>query len=407
MALKPSSFPGGSMSGVAEIVAGRLMDLGAHAWRVWKARGWSQVELPGGSDLARSVLTLAAASPEARKFRRWVTPESLSAVGLAVGSVSPPGRSPLPEYSYAEIVPSPEGFEFTVESLGLSCKMWVVTEQDHGGDRYPAKSILVLVKGGPEDITRLIAEARRVSASRAEGLVRLLEWRDMGQYWDEVRLHYPRPLESVFLDGESSGLMRDVAVFLDSREWYLRAGQVWKRNYLLHGPPGGGKTSAVHALAGQIGYSICTIRASVSEESFLVAVASMPERAILLVEEVDAMPAARGESTDGVMDRRDVSLSTEALLQITDGMMSRHGLMMFLTTNNAGALSDRLLRSRRIDRKIEFGPATERQVRDAARWYGVDLPDADVAALVGGPVAQAVEYLYRRATERRYSDGME
>ena len=40
---------------------------------------------------------------------------------------------------------------------------------------------------------------------------------------------------------------------------YLDRGIPYRRGYLLHGPPGSGKTSFIVALAGQLGYNICVL----------------------------------------------------------------------------------------------------------------------------------------------------
>lgn len=64
------------------------------------------------------------------------------------------------------------------------------------------------------------------------------EWRQFG---------YPRqrrPINSVVLDrGISERILKDVQEFIDSPLWYRERGIPYRRGYLLHGPPGCGKSS--------------------------------------------------------------------------------------------------------------------------------------------------------------------
>lgn len=56
--------------------------------------------------------------------------------------------------------------------------------------------------------------------------------------------------------GEAAALLADCREFLAAEGWYARRGIPWRRGYLLHGPPGSGKTSLVTGLAGALGLDI-------------------------------------------------------------------------------------------------------------------------------------------------------
>ena len=60
-------------------------------------------------------------------------------------------------------------------------------------------------------------------------------------------------------DGVAESILADVRRFLSSAPWYLSRGIPYRRGYLLHGPPGCGKSSFVMALAGELKYNICVL----------------------------------------------------------------------------------------------------------------------------------------------------
>ena len=61
-----------------------------------------------------------------------------------------------------------------------------------------------------------------------------------------------RPIDSVILDeGISEQIVTDVREFIQNPQWYHDRGIPYRRGYLLHGPPGCGKSSYITALAGK------------------------------------------------------------------------------------------------------------------------------------------------------------
>jgi chaperone BCS1 len=53
-------------------------------------------------------------------------------------------------------------------------------------------------------------------------------------------------------------ILDDAREFLDSEEWYTLAGIPYRRGYLLHGPPGTGKSAHFVSLLSQVlKYILC------------------------------------------------------------------------------------------------------------------------------------------------------
>lgn len=63
--------------------------------------------------------------------------------------------------------------------------------------------------------------------------------------WGNSKRKQRRPLSSIILqEGVIHSLVQDAREFLQSEDWYIKAGIPHRRGYLLHGPPGTGKSTS-------------------------------------------------------------------------------------------------------------------------------------------------------------------
>ena len=228
----------------------------------------------------------------------------------------------------------------------------------------------------------LLAEAQNMALKMQEGKTVIYtswgpEWRPFGQP------RRRRSLDSVVLDvGIKERLVTDVREFLSSGKWYAERGIPYRRGYLLYGPPGSGKTSFINALAGDLEYNICILNLSergLTDDRLNHLLSNLPERSIMLLEDVDAAFANRDAQTDGsgsasVVFRTSVTFS--GLLNALDGVASAEERLIFMTTNYREKLDSALIRPGRVDMKEFLGNASESQVKEMyLRFYEDSTPE--------------------------------
>ncbi|KAJ7163005.1 P-loop containing nucleoside triphosphate hydrolase protein [Mycena filopes] len=203
-----------------------------------------------------------------------------------------------------------------------------------------------------------------------------------GSFLWNVKRKPHRPIESIILpDGILDDLIADAKRFFASEAWYHRAGIPHRRGYLLFGPPGTGKSSTIHAVAGELNLEIHSFSLSSAfvDDAFLQrATATIPKRSIVLVEDIDCALPSRDEDSDdeddggggggrrgGRNDRPSHSsgVTLSGLLNMIDGIGSEEGKLFFATTNYVDRLDAALMRPGRIDRRVRYTLATGAQAR--------------------------------------------
>ncbi|KAF1821292.1 mitochondrial chaperone BCS1 [Dissoconium aciculare CBS 342.82] len=210
----------------------------------------------------------------------------------------------------------------------------------------------------------LFTEAHQMSLSLNEG--KTVVYTSRNTAWEiSGTPKRKRPLESVVLaEGLAERVQADMREFLDARTWYLDRGIPRRRGYLLHGPPGTGKTSFVQALAGAMDCNIAMLSLSqrgLTDDLLNHLLINVPPHTIVLLEDADAAFSNRRQQreADGYSG---ANVTYSGLLNALDGVASAEERVIFMTTNHIERLDDALIRPGRVDMILHLDHADEWQM---------------------------------------------
>ncbi|CAE6468724.1 unnamed protein product [Rhizoctonia solani] len=258
-------------------------------------------------------------------------------------------------------------------------------------------------------LKQLVLEAKKEYERDAEHRVQIF-FADSHGSWRWTDSRQKRPMSSIVLaPGVKEMLLSDTRDFLKSEKWYADRGIPFRRGYLLHGVPGSGKSSLIHAIAGELALDIYVVSLSsswINDATLTALMGRVPARCIVLLEDLDAAftrstsrdtqstGAPTNDKKDENKDNNDSNnkdekkqedintLSLSGLLNALDGVAASEGRILFATTNHLERLDPALSRPGRMDVWIEFKNATKWQCEQLFNNF---FPAASADTIPPGP----------------------
>jgi cell division protease FtsH len=157
--------------------------------------------------------------------------------------------------------------------------------------------------------------------------------------------------------------IKELVDFIKTPGKYVKYDARMPRGVILYGPPGTGKTLMAKALASEAKVPFYAVNGSEFVQVYvgigagrirdLFKKAREKGKAVIFIDEIDAIGKKRDGKPDGGSDERDQTLN--ALLAEMSGFNQNDGIIVLAATNRLDMLDEALLRPGRFDRHLEVG----------------------------------------------------
>jgi SpoVK/Ycf46/Vps4 family AAA+-type ATPase len=215
---------------------------------------------------------------------------------------------------------------------------------------------------------------------RREGREIIVRGRD--GWATHVQFEHRKTFDKLAMDPvRKQEIIDDLEAFKNGKEYYAHLGKPWKRGYLLHGPPGTGKSTMVAAMANFLDYDVydlelTSVKSNTELRRLLVATKS---KSIIVIEDIDCLldilrsrdkmklaedehggTSAEAAAATGVRPEENNKVASgvtlSGVLNFVDGLWSAcsEERIIVFTTNHLEELDPALIRRGRMDMHIEM-----------------------------------------------------
>ncbi|KAJ1296647.1 hypothetical protein BS78_01G318300 [Paspalum vaginatum] len=214
--------------------------------------------------------------------------------------------------------------------------------------------------------------------------------------WTHVPFSHPKTFDKLAMDpAKKKEVTDDLDMFRKGKEYHDRVGKAWKRGYLLYGPPGTGKSTMVAAMANYLDYDVydfelTSVKTNSELRKLLIETKS---KSIMVFEDIDCSLDVTGKRSNKSKDEEEEEeedgdggdsarrpnskkdtkskVTLSGLLNFIDGLWSACGeeRIIVFTTNHVEKLDPALIRTGRMDKKIEMSYCDLESFRFLSRMH--------------------------------------
>ena len=178
--------------------------------------------------------------------------------------------------------------------------------------------------------------------------------------WNTVNVITNKNFENTIVSSNvQKEFLDDLEYFIGNEEYYNRKGLPYRRGYLLHGPPGTGKTSLIKSIASKYGMSIYLLNLgdikNCSDITHVFQDIKNDDYHMIILEDFDKVI---------MLDKYYSSDMIRTLLNEIDGVVETRKRILIFSANDKDKITihDALCRPGRIDKIVELGYCDKEQI---------------------------------------------
>jgi SpoVK/Ycf46/Vps4 family AAA+-type ATPase len=226
--------------------------------------------------------------------------------------------------------------------------------------------------------------------------------------WDKIFMKTNKTLDNtIYSDEVMKTLFNDVDWFINNEEWYRSRGMSYKRGYILHGPPGSGKTSVAKIIANKyhLPIFVLDLQSIENNSDFTKLVTEInyltDKRYIISIEDLDRTDMFKNK----YYGENPKCVSIQCFLNFLDGVVETHGRICIFSANDMNILdshpsSNAMFRPGRIDCKVEITNCTKTQlVKLFHLFYNEDLTEESIKTTSNISPAQFINIMTKCTKE--------
>ncbi|KAF2287323.1 hypothetical protein GH714_039632 [Hevea brasiliensis] len=223
---------------------------------------------------------------------------------------------------------------------------------------------LAITMDKDEETCDVFDDIEQAEAIKEENEIRKINMLQGLTWTSSTEFHHPMTFSTIAMDAElKQAVLDDLNTFMNSKEYYKRIGKAWKRTYLIHGPPGTGKSSLIAAIANHLNYNIYQVDLSYFQKGDDIRdlLLHYITRSVLVIKDIDS-PIKPGYQETEAEPRIEAQKQAQLLkvLRLIDGLWLPRGneLIIIFTTNHRERIAPELLIPGRIDMQIPMSYCT-------------------------------------------------
>lgn len=267
-------------------------------------------------------------------------------------------------------------------------------DEGNNTEKFKEHTVITFLTRSKRTVYRFAEDIARAAGANIDAFENVPVHINSGQYWNKSGKLPLRRMASVFTANNAGNKVVDaIRSFEAKKEEHHRLGLPHHLGIMLHGEPGCGKSSLIHAVASETERSIHYLNlGSLESDKELTNLLNGNRdwsKILLAIEDIDAAGVKVNRAEPSKEERKkkrgsktsDESspVSLSALLNVLDGILCPDGLVVIATTNHHGSLDPALKRPGRFDHTIELGKLGLLDFQRMAHMFGRNPTDFNIA----------------------------